>query len=858
MLTARLAWRLSRGQTARLWLLVACVAIGIAARVCVGSFTGTVERALAREARPLLGGDLEIAANQPLTADKRSELDAALPAGSRIHGQLRFTTMGSCAENSRSRPVEVRAVDAGHPLAGGLQVADHRGDAHDVAPLFGDEPVAYVQRELLAQIGAVRGGTLRLGATSFRIVGELIDEPGLGANPFALGPRVLIARSRAEATGLVGALARVRHVLLVALPEPAGTEPVATALREQWKVAKDDPSGFGGRVGGESGIAIRTARQAQESVSRTFDRMTDWLRLVSLIALLLGGVGVAALVRGFVTEHLDAVATLQVLGARPNLVVRIFLVQAAAVGVVGGVLGGVIGTLAQDVLVMLLAGWLPAGSGMAIDWRALGWGLVLSVGTAVGFAALPLAAVRGLRPLAVMRGDGSAGGGRLATALLGLVLLGAFMAVAALEARSWVLGPMFVGILAAGSALNAGLGALVLSGIARLKPRIFGFGVRHGLANLGRPGFRPVAALVALAAAAQLLATMTAHRASLDRELDISGRSGLPGFFAIDVQDDQVEEFRALLAREFKLADVALSPVVRARLTGINGNVPAAGGDATREAERNRFMRRREQNLSWRDKPDDLGERLTAGHWMRPDSRQIECSLEQRFAKNIGAKLGDTLSFDVQGVPVDAVVTSLRQVRWASLRPNFFVLLSPHALLGAPVMWIAAIPQVAEADRARLPGVLAQHFPNVTAFDIADTGARVTAVIDRVILAVRGVAALALVAGLAVLIGVALSTARARRTDAALIAVLGGGRRTLLTSLTAEFAALGLAATVLGAGQGILHAWAVAAWFELPLTVPLGELALLAGSIALAATIAGVLACRRAMSAPPLAVLRDE
>ena len=232
VLTARLAWRLSRGQTARLWLLVACVAIGVAARVCVGSFTGTVERALAREARPLLGGDLEIATNQPLSAERRAELDAALPANSKIQGQLRFTTMGSCAENGRSRPVEVRAVDPGHPFAGDIQVTDQRGDAHDVAPLFdekGDEALVYVQRELLPQIGATRGGTLRLGATAFRIAGELIDEPGLGANPFALGPRVLIARSRAEATGLVGALARVRHVLLVVLPEPAGTEPVAAA-----------------------------------------------------------------------------------------------------------------------------------------------------------------------------------------------------------------------------------------------------------------------------------------------------------------------------------------------------------------------------------------------------------------------------------------------------------------------------------------------------------------------------------------------------------------------------------------------------------------------------------------------------
>jgi putative ABC transport system permease protein len=256
MLTLRLAWRLARGQQARIWLLIACIALGVCARVCVGSFSGALDRALAREARPLLGADVEIASNQPLTSEQEADLTRVLPTTTRISQQVRFTTMALAEDSGRARTVEVRAIDPDHPLYGTVDVVPGRLDS-----LFGTEPVMFVQQELLDQLDVAVGSRLRLGAEGFRVAGIIREEPGLGANPFTLGPRVLIARARLADTGLDGGGARLRFARLLALPE--GTVAgVVTALRERWKVPEKSSTGFGGRVENDRGVSVRTAAQA--------------------------------------------------------------------------------------------------------------------------------------------------------------------------------------------------------------------------------------------------------------------------------------------------------------------------------------------------------------------------------------------------------------------------------------------------------------------------------------------------------------------------------------------------------------------------------------------------------------------
>lgn len=852
----RLAWQLARGQSGRLWLLVACIAVGVAARVCVGSFSDRVEGAIAREARPLLGGDLEVAGNTPLPDERVEDLRAQLPSGAASARQVSFLSVATAA-SGRSQLVDIRGVEPAHPLGGRTRAIDAAGAEVPVAALFGAEPTALVGRDLLERLGVAVGGEITLGKAQVRIAGVLTDDPGMGANPFAPGPRVLIAYDRVGETGLTGSQARARWSVYVVLDAPGAAEALAERLRTRWDLPSRSRGGIMGRVEAEGGIEVRTARESQQSLSRFFSNLGEFLRLVSLASLLLGGVGVASVVRAFVAERLDSVAALQVLGAAPGRVARIFLIQALATGAFGGAVGAVAGSLVQNVLIWVLSAKLPVAVGFGIDLGACMWGVALGALTAAVFAALPLLEVRRMPPLAILRGDAAAPRARLLALAVALAGGAAFAVVAAYESDSWIRGPIFVAGLAAGAITVSLLGMVLLPLVARIRPPWFG--ARHGLANLGRRGFRPGAALVAISLAALVFGSTLLHQASLSRELDPARRGDLPSLFCVDIQDDQREAFAAL-AQEHAGQPATMAPMIMGRLRSVAGSAPRGGaraaveGAAARDAE---WARSREQRLSWRH---ELGrdEEIVEGEWMRDDPERFEASIEQRFAERINARVGDAIVFEVQGVSVEATVTSLRKVRWQGARPNFFVLLSPSALSGAPTTWVGAVPAMAPEARNRLQTALAQSFPNVTAIDISDVVTRVRWLVDRIAEAVRLMGWFALAAGLVVVLGIGLSTARERQVDAALIGVLGGRPRTLAASLVCEFGALGLLGGIVGLSLALGLAYVqVQVLLEIELAIPWLQLGALAAVVAVITAAAGLIACRRALTAPPLQALRD-
>ncbi|MBA2479588.1 MAG: hypothetical protein H0V44_02915, partial [Planctomycetes bacterium] len=773
-----------------------------------------------------------------------------------------FVTMAACARTSLSHTVELRAVSPGYPLYGTLRVAGASGQGIDSTALFGDAPAAFVQSDLLDQLQARIGDELRLGRASFTIAGVLLEEPGVSANPFTLGPRVLISRAHVVATGLAGPGARVRHATLVACPDPLAADRTVASLRARWKLPNDAPTGFGGRAESPSGMVVRTARQSQDSLSRFFDRLGDFLGLVSLTALLLGGVGVASMVRGFVAERLDSVATISVLGASMTRVMRVFVLQAIGIGLIGGLIGGLAGTLIENALALALRGTLPIQIGFGVDLTSVAWGVALGVVTAGYFSALPLIEVRALKPLAVMRGDTAAPTARWPAFATMVVGVAGFTAVAAFESRSLVVGPLFIAALVVGALTLQGISRLALPLIARSPLRRLGFGVKHGLGNLARIGFRPASAVVAIGSSALLFGSMMLHQASLQHELDPSRRGGLPSLFAIDLQPDQVEDFRALLAREGVTGEVALSPIVKGRYRG-RGDAARGEGTTgttpglTREQQDGRWARNREQNLSYREAlgPD---ESILSGQWLSDDPDRVEASLERRFAQRLGVDVGDVVDFDVQGVAVQAEVTSVRAVRWGGLRPNFFILLSPHALRDAPQTWVASVPAMEDARRSRVQSAVTAAFPNVTLLDISSIAVKIRDIVERITVAVKFMGLFCLLAGLVVLVGIGLSTARERVLDAALLKVLGGGNRTLVASLASEFAALGLVGASAGLVLALAFGWIlVEQVMDLTLAIPWLRLAGLLVAMGLISALAGLAACRRVFTARPLEVLRE-
>ena len=839
-----LAWRLLRGSRRRLVLLLVCLALAVAGRVAVQLVVARIEHRLAGEARLLLGADVEAAAARPWTDGQRTAFAGALPAGTATTVGARLTTMA--AAGTVLRPVDLRAVDAAWPLVpvpGGATAPPARG-------------TALVQADLLPSFGLAVGDLLRLGRHDVRIAGVLGEEAGLTTGVFSLGPRVLVSLETLEDTGLAGTGARVGWTWWARLGDPAQMDGAARALRRAAGVAEDDRGAPAGMGPPADGIAVRTAADAQAQASRTVGRFADVVRLTALAALLLGTVGIAALLRGHLIERLEDVALLRVLGAGPRRVAAVVVVQAAGLGLVGGALGALLGIGVAALLAAAVPALAPGGGWSAAAIGVVAAGPLLGAVVAVAAVLVPLSALLTQAPLPQLRGEIPTAAGRWRWPLL-LGLGGALTVLAAFDARSWTLGPVVVGLALVAALILHRAAALLLPAVARARPAAIGpawAALRHGMANLDRPGHRPEAALVALGLGVLLLGSLSVWRASLLAALDPAGRH-LPGLFVIDVQEDQREAFAARCAAAG--APATLAPIVTARLrAGAATDAPLG----TRDAEARRFFRDREQRLSWRDAPDPDNEVITAGRWMAVpgDADHAEASLEEGFADRLGVGLGDVVTFDVLGTPVTATVTSLRRVEWTRFKPAFFILLSPAALAGAPATWIASIPAQPPEARRLLQADLVATFPNLTVLDVADLGRRVLDLLDRLAGILRLVALLALAAGLATLVGLALASAAARRQEGALLRVLGARRQHLVLALGAEYLVLGLLAGVLGAALAAATGALVAGvLLRLPVAVPLGDLALLALGTGVLAAVVGVVACRGAWRVPPLEALRE-
>jgi putative ABC transport system permease protein len=855
-----------RGQPSRAWLFAFCIAVGVSARVSVGSFLASLDQALALESRSLLTADLEVASGSPLSPAQEALLKAQLPAGTQRVDRISLLTMAASLpskgqKSGRSRLVQLGAVGPGYPLAGHLTVIGAQGQTLDGQALQG-KPWAFVQSDLLTQLGLKLGDPVRVGDRQLVLAGLIVDEPGLGAGAFSLGPRMLIGLDQARATGLTGFGSRVSYEALFGIPDPLQGEALAKAVKQALGV-KDRPR-FRGMAPARDSLSVRGTKDAAQEIRRFFERLADFLNLVSLMALLLGGIGVASVTRGFVRESAVQLGVLRSLGASPATVTALFAWQAAWLGLLGGFLGSGAGILLQFSLPRLLADFLPLALKAAFSPASLAWGLGLGLFSALLFGVEPALVAESQSTAALLRDEEA--GSRLPWPVWALRVGGAlaFAGLAALEARSWTRGPGFFGALLLGALVLQGLAALVLPRLARLRSLPLPFAGRQALANLGRPGLRAGATVVALGSAALLLGVLAVYQFSLLSELD-PGRKGspIPDLFMLDIQADQVEPLSAQILAYHPGVKVEMSPMVRARYRGKLGEAEPLSAPAealvTREKEDEDHMRSREQNLSWRSALGP-GEKIVQGRWMDVDGQEVEASVEEWYAQQLHAKLGDILRFDVQGVEVQARVTSLRTVDWGSFRPNFFILISPWALKDAPQTWVGSVSGVGGAQqRGDLQAAISARFSNLTLFDMALGMQKILNILNKIAAAIRLVAGFCLATGLVVLAGLGLATARSRRGEAALLKVLGAGRGQLLAGVGLEFGLLSALASIFGLGLALAFGWVLMVKvIELPFAVPWLPLAQLGLVFTLTGAGVGLLSSWRVFQAKPADVLRED
>ena len=830
----RLAWRETRGAWRAFGYFFACVTLGVAALVGVGSFADSLERTVAHSARSLMGGDVEIRSSQPLPVPPEQIVAAAgLSRESVAVTRVREVVAMAQAGPHVTQLVELKAVEAGYPLHGAL-LSEPAG-ALDT--LIGDGR-ALVHESLLSRLGLRVGDSFRVGAAELTITGVILKEPDRAIGVFSLGPRVLIAAADLDRTALIQPGSRVRHRTLFRLPDGGNAEAFRDRAAARLPIAQ----------------RVTTYTQAQPGLRRFWDQLTMYLGLTGLVALMVGGIGVAVSVSAFMADKQASIAIMKALGAgwRPLLIA--YLLQIAALGLGGSLLGAALGSLIQPLLAPALTRLLPIELTLTFSTRAVLRGLAMGVGVTLLYALWPLLRIRHVPPALILRREAEARrpGRRPWLAMVPIAL--GLAALALWQAGSWKIGALFAG----GLAVALGLLALGARGVVALARRVpwRGAAWRQGAANLHRPGSHAGPVLVSLGLAVMLVVAIAVLESGLRSQMTDRGPDETPAFFFIDIQPDQAEPFARLVAEHGAIAPAELTPVVRARLAAING-APISPPERTRREET--WALTREYVLTWAKEPPRHNT-VVAGRWWTAAEAAGEplISVEEEIAGQLGVRPGDRLTFDVQGVPVAARVSNLRHVDWRSLTSNFFVIFSPGALEGAPSTFIATVQTRPDREGPMQSAVVAE-LPNVTAIPVREVLERVRGVLDQIALAVRLVAAFSIVAGLVVMAGALAITRQQRLYQSVILKVVGATRGFVARVFAVEYVLLGAAAGVTGSALAAALAWAVMRWaFDLPGRWAPG--ALLAGVLSATglALLVGLLGTRRLLGRRPLGVLRGE
>lgn len=840
----RLGARETRGARGRLGFFVACLAIGVAAVVGVAALVGGLEQGLQSRSRELLGADLSVRSLRPLPG----ELDGLLAefGGSTRADVRELATMASLRSpgegagggRATSRLVELKAVSGPFPLVGELVLDPQRPLAELLAP-----DTALIAPELAAGLGLAVGDALYLGGAAFTVAGLVAEEPDRLDFRLALGPRVLISEAGLARTQLVTFGSRVRHQALVRFDPP----PDAAELeRRRARLAQDLP--------GAAYLNIESHRQAQPRLRRSLEQLERYLGLAALLSLVLGGVGVAQAVRSWIATRTPSIAILRCLGLRPRDVLALYLAHAGALGLSASLLGAAAGSLLPLAVTGLAPDLLPADLLPAFSAPALLRGILLGTGLALLFALPPLLAVWRVSPARVLREEAEPLPAPLAARVATPLLLAAgILGAAWVQARDLWLAAAYTGGLAVAALALWGGARLLLAALARIPRGTLGPHLAHGLAALARPGAGTGGAVVALGLGLGTIGTLTLVEERLGRELAGALPEDAPSAFLVDVQPDQWPAVRTLL-EEHGAREIGSVPVVTARLLALDGRPVEALAAERGEGRRGSWTLTREQRLTWLDALPGDNAVVAGALWSDP--ARDEVSLERDFARDLGVGLGSTLEFDVQGVPIELTVTSLREVEWRSFGINFFLVVEPGVLDAAPHFRLAAARLDAGRETA-LQDRLAQDFPNVTLLRVRPILERVFELLVRAALGLRILGAFTIAAGIAILVGAVAAGHVKRAREAALLKTLGLRRARVALLFAIEHALVGLVAGTIGAGGAVVASRLfLGRALELPPETPWATPPLLALGGALLCCLAGLLASARALAAPPIRTLQ--
>jgi len=843
-----LAWRESRTARRRLLLYMSSISLGVAALVAIDSFSTNIVQSVKDQSRALMGGDVSFNSSKPFPPAMDSLFDSLSHNGLSFARVTTFPSMAIVPRTAGTRFAQVRGVTDNYPFYGNI-VTEPAGRW----TMLQQGANAIVDPSLLTSLNAKVGDTLKLGFGTFTIVATIKDVPAAAGIAEMLGPRIFIPAKYIAETQLLVFGSTADRSVLAKLPPNVDPDKYVKPLRKRIE---------------DQQVRVRTVTQSEMQTSDAIENLSNFIGIVGLVALLLGGIGVASGVRAFVARKIDTVAVLRCLGASSGQVLAIYVVQAAAMGLIGAAAGAALGVGIQFVLPHVMKDFLPIDVQVSVVPIAVVTGLAVGGWIALVFALRPLLALRNVSPLQTLRRDTDADVLRmrwsdLPRIAVDVALVASVVGIAFMRARTTrqaLSMSAATGLAILALAVSAGL----LMWAARKGLRSgWPYVVRQGVANLYRPGNQTRAVTLALGFGAFLISTLYLVQHNILRRFTTAAAESRGNVVFFDVQQDQAAGLDSIVrARGNDVVETA--PVVTMRIAAINGKKitdmpPAAPGQRGRGSQ---WAFRREFRSTFRDKPA-ASETIVSGKWfdsaaLRTARDTGEISLEEGIAQELGVKLGDIITWNVQSVEIPTRITSLRKVVWTRFEPNFFAVFAPPVLEAAPKQYVLLAQVKDPAAVSVLQREVVNRFPNVSSIDLTSIKRTVDGIVAKVSLAIRFMALFSLAVAIPVLFSAVSATRRARVREGVLLKTLGATRGQIAKILLAEYSLLGVLGGLTGMLLSMAGGWAVVRYvFKMPFALPFLAVAGIATVIVALTLLIGLLAGRDVFRETPIAALRD-
>lgn len=822
-------------------IFVACIALGVAAIAGIGSLASALETGLARQGQAILGGDVSLAL---VHRQANPEQLALMRRFGTVSEVATLRAMARKQNGDKAALVRLKAVDGHYPLYGraGLE-AD--GEARTMAALAAPGTLA-AEALLLERLNLKVGDAVRIGNVDMTIVAELTWEPDQLAGRPAFGPRVLMSLENLKMTGLVQPGSLIRWQYRIALDDAAVGD-------ELDSIQKQIESKFP-----DAGFIIRDRRNPSPNVNRVAKRLSQFLTLVGITTLMIGGIGVANAIASYLARKRPVISAFKCLGASGGTIFSIYLVEVLVLAGIGIAIGLILGSLMPAAVAAAGAGALPVDLALQPQPFALLLATAYGILTALMFVFWPLGQARDLSAALLLRQQVSDEKSRprniyiVASLVCGLVL--SSIAIASSEMR--LLALLACAGLLAVFCLFLGLGFLIEYTARRIpRPRNAVFAL--ACASLASPGglARPIA--LSLGASLSLLSAVALVNASLQNEFETTIPTQAPSYFVLDVNKDQVDPLTDIVRKHEAKTLIGHAPMLRGRIVRLNGKRPSE----IKPTPDTEWVLSGDRGLSYSDTLPE-GSELVEGEWWDKDyAGPPLVSFETEIAKGLGLKIGDTVTVNVLGRNVTAKIANLRKVDWDSLAINFVMVFSPNTLRAAPHNILATLT-LPEKTRIAREGPMIQEisatFPNITSLRVRDAVNAFREIAEKVMAAIQASGGVTLLAGAIVLAG-ALTTAQRRRIrEAVIFKTLGATRARIVAAHIVEYGVLALVTGVVAAGLGTLGAYLVVkfamdATFTFSLPAVLMAISLAAGLVLLF----GTFATWRVLGAKTASYLRD-